>query len=306
MCIPPISTLRSGLRAYWVNWRGARRLDDLAAHPAREADAHAVDVGAGVVQQPQRLGVAAELDADLLEDRVGVVLDERQALLAEDLERRERAGQERDVLGVGRQPERLAGGSAAAPPPLRVVHQRVLPACRSPPCAGVVARCGRRRPAPPVAGASRRQRSTTRARLRERGRLVRERHRLDEVLLEARLDRGLDLLDPPDDAFDLGPRGARQQRDERAGPGRVAGRADVGRGRSRGQPEDHRVERVDLAAERAGQADLVDAPRSELVHQQPDAGVQRGLGELDRPDVVLGDRDARAGRRSRRPRGGRS
>ncbi len=33
----------------------------------------------------------------------------------------------------------------------------------------------------------------------------------------------------------------------------------------------------------------------ELVHQQPDAGVQRGLAELDRPDVVLGDRDPRAG-----------
>ena len=44
--------------------------------PAREADALALDVGAGVVEQAQRVGVAAELETDLLEDRVGVVLDE--------------------------------------------------------------------------------------------------------------------------------------------------------------------------------------------------------------------------------------
>ena len=34
---------------------------------------------------------------------------------------------------------------------------------------------------------------------------------------------------------------------------------------------------------------------AELVHQQPDAGVERGLGELDRAHVVLGDRDPRRG-----------
>ena len=50
---------------------------------------------------------------------------------------------------------------------------------------------------------------------------------------------------------------------------------------------------VDLAAERAGQPDLVDLVDPELVHQQPDARVERGLGKLDRADVVLGDRDAR-------------
>ena len=35
------------------------------------------------------------------------------------------------------------------------------------------------------------------------------------------------------------------------------------------------------------------ASTPEVVHQQPDAGVERGLGELDRADVVLGDRDPR-------------
>jgi hypothetical protein len=51
------------------------------------------------------------------------------------------------------------------------------------------------------------------------------------------------------------------------------------------------VERVDLAAERAGEPDLVDRLDPGVVHQQPDAGVERGLRELDRPDVVLGDDD---------------
>ena len=227
-----------------------------------------------------------------------------EALLAEDLERRELAGQERDVLGVGGEAERLARGPAAAPTPLRVVHQAssLVPIAtvrrRRRSVAGVGSGgAGRRRPG--------RQRHH-RAEVRERGRLVRERHRLDEVLLEARLDGGLDLLDAPDDAFDLGPRGARQQGDQRAGPGRVAGRADVGEVAVGDEPEDHRVDRVDLAAERAGQADLVELVDLELVHQQPDAGVERGLGELDRPDVVLGDRDPRARPRTRRPRGGRS
>ena len=80
-------------------------------------------------------------------------------------------------------------------------------------------------------------------------------------------------------------------------PAALPGRADVGEVAVGDEPEDHRVGRVDLAAERAGQPDLVDGVDLELVHQQPDAGIQRGLGELDRPDVVLGDRDARAGTR---------
>ena len=92
-------------------WRG--RLDDRAAQPARETDPLPVDGRAGLTEDPQGIGVAAELEADLLEDRVGVVLDERQALLVEDLERGELAGQERDVLGVAREAGRLAGRSTA-------------------------------------------------------------------------------------------------------------------------------------------------------------------------------------------------
>ena len=284
----------------------ARRagLHDRAAHPAREADAHAVDVGAGVVQQSNRLGVAPELEADLLEDRVGVLLDERQALLAEDLERRELAGQERDVLGVGarriawraaRPPLRRRWVSSISRPPSPDRHGPATP----PLVAGV-------RPGPARAGASLGQLDDL-GQVREGGRLVREGHRLDEMLLEARLDRGLDLLDPPDDALDLGPGLPRQERDQRAGPGRVAGRLDVGQVAVGHEPEDHRVDRVDLAAEGAGQADLVELVDLELVHQQPDAGIQRGLGSwMARTSFwVIAIRGPAAVARSAR-RGGRS
>ena len=63
------------------------RLHELAGEAAREADALAVDVGAGVGEELERVGVVAEVDPDLLEDRVGVVLDQREALLGQDLER---------------------------------------------------------------------------------------------------------------------------------------------------------------------------------------------------------------------------
>jgi hypothetical protein len=87
---------------------------------------------------------------------------------------------------------------------------------------------------------------------------VGERHRLDEVLLKARLDGGLDLLDGPDDLLDLASRGSRQERDQGACPRRVSGGLDVGQVGVGDEAEDHRVERVDLAAERAGEPDLVD------------------------------------------------
>jgi hypothetical protein len=83
------------------------------------------------------------------------------------------------------------------------------------------------------------------------------------------------------------------ERDERPGPRRVAGSLDVGQVGVRDQPEDHRVELVDLAAERPREPDLVDRLDAGVVHQEPNAGVERGLRELDRPDVVLGDGDPR-------------
>ena len=52
---------------------------------------------------------------------------------------------------------------------------------------------------------------------------MRERHRLDEVRLEARFDGGLDLLDLADDGLDLGAGGGGQQGDQGAGAGGVPG-----------------------------------------------------------------------------------
>ena len=45
----------------------------------------ALDVGAGLLPQLQRLGVVAKDDADLFEHRVGVLLDQRQAFLVQHL-----------------------------------------------------------------------------------------------------------------------------------------------------------------------------------------------------------------------------
>ena len=62
-----------------------RRLDQLPAHAARHAHPLALNVRARRLPDRQGLRVFAELDADLLEDRVGIALDQGQALFAEDL-----------------------------------------------------------------------------------------------------------------------------------------------------------------------------------------------------------------------------
>ena len=67
---------------------GRAGLDQRAAHPALEADARALHVGAGSAEDLDRLGEVDDLDADLLEQRVGVVLDRLEALGGDDLDRR--------------------------------------------------------------------------------------------------------------------------------------------------------------------------------------------------------------------------
>ena len=68
------------------------------------------------------------------------------------------------------------------------------------------------------------------------------------------------------------------------------------------QAQDQRVHRVDVRAERAGQADAVDGLDAQVVHQQPAPGVERRLRQLDLPDVVLRDDQARRRRRAARRR----
>ena len=60
---------------------GAERADlaRLEAHPL------AVDLGAGLLEQAERLLVATKLDADLAEDAIGMPLDEVQAVFAEEI-----------------------------------------------------------------------------------------------------------------------------------------------------------------------------------------------------------------------------
>jgi len=109
------------------------------------------------------------------------------------------------------------------------------------------------------------------------------------MFLEARLDRGLDLLHVAHRALDLRACGAVQQRDAGAGAGRIARRGHAGRVAVGDEPEHERVHGVDVRAERAGKPHAVDALDAVALHQQAAARVQRGLRELDLPDVVLRD-----------------
>jgi hypothetical protein len=96
-----------------------RGLDQLAAHTAGKAHPFAVHVGAGVLPDLERLRVLAELDADFLQHRLGVVLDERQPLLGEGLVERDLAGDElplaKAAAGAHRAP-RLAPAACSPPP----------------------------------------------------------------------------------------------------------------------------------------------------------------------------------------------
>ena len=118
---------------------------------------------------------------------------------------------------------------------------------------------------------------------------MRNRHRLDEVMLKARLDRGLDLLDAPHQGLDDAARGRIEQRDARAGAGGIARRAHLRQIAVGKHAEDRRVLDVDVAAEGAGEADAIDVIDAEPLHEQRDAGVQRRLRELNRAHVVLRD-----------------
>ena len=271
--------------------RRSRRLHDAAGEPAREAHPLAVDVGAGVLEQLQRLGRVPELDPHLLEHGVGVLLDQRQVLLGEHLERLQRAGDVRHADRVRDGARGLPGGAAAAAATAGGLGHVSTPIMRAP--LGGLARAAA---APATLGrigdAAGRQGDGGAQPLVGVG-VVRDRHRTDEELLEARLDRGLDLLDAAHDLLDLGAGRAVEQRDARAGAGGVAGRRDVG-GIAVGHEAEHeRVHRVDVVAERAGEPDPVDMVDPVALAEQHAARVKRRLRELDLADVVLGDRQQR-------------
>ena len=188
------------------------------------------------------------------------------------------------MLDVRVQPRRLARRPPSASPATGLGHDALLSAVDASAAGGP-----RRR-----LFAQRGERDALRQ-PRVRVGVVRDRHRVHEVLLESRLDGGLDLLDRPDDALDL----------LAAHPGRASAiRAPVPAAfpaevtasglAVRDEPEDEGVDRVDVRAERAGEPDPVDPVDAVALHQQAAAGVERRLGQLDLPDVVLGDRGAPA------------
>src|SRR5262249_14557788 len=109
----------------------------------------------------------------------------------------------------------------------------------------------------------------------------------------SRLNRGLDLLDTADDLLDLRSRRMVEERDARAGPGRVACSSDALRVAVRDEPEDERVHRIDMRAEGTREADPLDALDAVALHEQRAPGVQRRLRELDLAHVVLRDHELR-------------
>ena len=185
--------------------------------------------------------------------------------------------------GVAAQPERAASMRRG-----RILRQR-CPDPGSPADRGALTHSGAAAARTGARGGRLRLRQRHDLRRFEGGGRVRDRHGLDEVRLESRLDRGLDLLHLAHQLLDRLARGLVEQRDARAGAGRIAGRADLRQIAVRNHAEDHGVFDVDVAAEGAGEADAVDLLDAEVVHQQPHARIERSLGELDRAHVVLGD-----------------
>ena len=275
-----------------MNSRGAVACIELRGQAAREPHPLALDVAPGVLQQLQRVRRVVELDAHLLEDRVGVVLDELEALLAQHLERRHRARDVRDSLGARRA---ARGLRAARPPPCRP---------RRPSGASSLTRCSSRRWR---SGASRRRRRGRRRHRRGPG--------AGSSIVAASRGNGSDVCGMPIAATkcswnrgstavssfstrrttpSISPRAARLSSAIRA-PVPAALPALVTRaGSQSGTRPSTNAYVGSMCAPNAPASRIrstVSMPK--CVHQQAAAGVQRGLRELDLADVVLGDHQSR-------------
>src|SRR5262245_29898926 len=107
------------------------------------------------------------------------------------------------------------------------------------------------------------------------------------MLLKARFDRGLDLLDAANDVLDLRARTAVEQCDPSARPGGVPGRRDSLGVAVGDEAENERMDRVDVGPERAREPYPVHALDPVVLHEQRTARVERSLRELDLAHVVL-------------------
>ncbi len=195
--------------------------------------------------------------------------DQLEALLADDLDGLHRPREEGVGLSDGSGAQRLPGRPSAGPPAaclfcrhdaLRRVRWRTALRCGS---------------------------STTVPRLSLGAVAWGIGHRRDEQLLEPRLDGRLDLLDPAHSLLHLRARRRRQQRHHRAGSRGVADRAHGVERAVGDESEDHRVQRVDVGTEGAGESDVGHDRAAGVLDEQVDAGAQRRLGELDGAHVVL-------------------
>ena len=87
---------------------------ELTRQAARKAHPLALDVAAGVAKESKRPGKVAELDADLLQQRLGVAFDRLEAFFAQNFRERDVARDVRDgrmrAMGA-RGPARLAAAS---------------------------------------------------------------------------------------------------------------------------------------------------------------------------------------------------
>jgi hypothetical protein len=114
---------------------GRGGLDDLAAHAALEADPLALHLGARVLEEGQRLRVVAELHADLLEDGIGVPLDDLAAFVAQDVEGADAAPDIRRA-GHGRLRRSALPRPALAPAPAAFARAHPRPPLTAPLRAG--------------------------------------------------------------------------------------------------------------------------------------------------------------------------
>ena len=158
----------------------------------------------------------------------------------------------------------------------------------------VVAVVGRRSASAGRRRARQRRPATARCGVRRGG--VRERHRRDEQLLEARLGRGLDLGRPSAAAARSRARCARDSSACTApAPAALPTERTPSSGQSGISPSTIACSGSMWAPNAPASRTSVDRRIAGVLEQQVDPGPQRGLGELDGAHVVLGDRQLAVG-----------
>ena len=70
---------------------GRRGFTQLAGKAARKMHPLAPDIATGIAQQIQRLRILQKIDADLLKDGFGIILDDLGSLIRQDIDRRNAA-----------------------------------------------------------------------------------------------------------------------------------------------------------------------------------------------------------------------